>query len=966
MVAAKLTDKGEFQIAGDINTRLPLVTDGLVASFPFDGDTAREVFNFNNIKVLGCFQSSPTHAWYDWFQANTNLTDVANLDTVTVAMAMEYDLVLLDRYVWSVTSAHIDLLKSFVEAGVSCIATGNDTLTNYFVTAKSSTLHATHDVITNEHGLVGESDIYVSGGSGDLYGGITTLANDAVPAYYRMDNMEATGFTYTSATSGAVLYFDLEGLSLQQYMIDNIIEAYRRTSGNMKSTGVLTFEGIGCADASTNLYADGDFVLGTLHPVVNGPWSIPNDMFGPSGQPVTKITADGTTNWHGRDIPATVGSTYTASCLCLVSTDCDSTSVGIVGEQGFLPDAYYDFSKKGTWQLLSVTGECVSANARILAYQRTAMTTGCVYFTDIQFINSTHYKPFTAVSNLKADVQINFNPMQDISIFGEFVPFSPFDDTYDFTPNQAALIGFHDTVSGGNIYYRYYAGTEGDSVSSPFLDPDGSFGTLHRHQGYDITPFETAYYLMRKTGNTLSIKLYQNGWKGEHIADIGNYPIDRLTIGQGTPIWSSEHKNLSIYDKLLSEAEALKLIKGTHSITMERVISKRVSLYKETENEDIYFPFDNDSYDFYKSITPSKVEHTAHEEGGVFIGEGTTNEFNEAVMVDSDYGGPGILIDELDVFGGTNQIRRVTGKVRFGNSTNVDVGTIYYGNTYTFSIYLRKVLGVPVDSGMEFDIVDRGGDKNFEGELADNLTIDWQRFTITALHDNNTAYHFIDIGKYAGTGTWEWCCPQIEQRDFVTPYTEYDTVRGQGRVHLPYSIIDCKQDFCISGWWNPQSFGVDEYRPCLTRNVPDTNSTYNRILIMTLRNSKLLRTWVGSNGTTECNQTLTQEIVLNEWNFFCFRRLGNDLILTLGNSNGLEHSTNGVNEASYLDADEASTQTWQVGQYIDDEAEAFHKDYIFHQGPKTNLEVESMFQRKLKATSSGLIIQNNLETQKEF
>ena len=35
----KLTQQGELQLAGNIDTRLPLVTDGLIAHFPMDGTT---------------------------------------------------------------------------------------------------------------------------------------------------------------------------------------------------------------------------------------------------------------------------------------------------------------------------------------------------------------------------------------------------------------------------------------------------------------------------------------------------------------------------------------------------------------------------------------------------------------------------------------------------------------------------------------------------------------------------------------------------------------------------------------------------------------------------------------------------------------------------------------------------------------------------------------------------------------
>jgi len=165
-------------------------------------------------------------------------------------------------------------------------------------------------------------------------------------------------------------------------------------------------------------------------------------------------------------------------------------------------------------------------------------------------------------------------------------------------------------------------------------------------------------------------------------------------------------------------------------------------------------------------------------------GEATTNEFDESVMVNSGYDGPGTVQDTIDAFGTKdNIVRRITGKVRFGNTGGVDVGTLYQYNTYTVSIYLRKTVGSTPDS-MEFDICDRTDSKNFTGTLGSNLTTEWKLFTMTAYHDNSVNYHFIDIGTYQGTGEWEWCCAQIEKRSSATPFTKKYRLKWQSTRNL--------------------------------------------------------------------------------------------------------------------------------------------------------------------------------------
>lgn len=168
-----------------------------------------------------------------------------------------------------------------------------------------------------------------------------------------------------------------------------------------------------------------------------------------------------------------------------------------------------------------------------------------------------------------------------------------------------------------------------------------------------------------------------------------------------------------------------------------------------------------------KELSKAKILHYNFND----FQEPTTNEFDEDLLVNSVNDGPGTIQDTPDAFGTDNIVRRITGKVRFGNSSGIDIGTLYTGKTYTFSIYLRSVSTLPVDSVMGFDICDRSDYYNFTGNLGDNLTTTWKRFYVTADHNNSADYHFIDIGAVGGT--WEWCCAQIEEKDHVTPFTTF-------------------------------------------------------------------------------------------------------------------------------------------------------------------------------------------------
>ena len=161
-----------------------------------------------------------------------------------------------------------------------------------------------------------------------------------------------------------------------------------------------------------------------------------------------------------------------------------------------------------------------------------------------------------------------------------------------------------------------------------------------------------------------------------------------------------------------------------------------------------------------------------------YKGEPTTNEFTTAFRDGaSGLTGAGTLQPGVvGPFGRTTDpvFRKTNGKIRFG-TIGSDIGTLYYGNTYTFSVYLRKVPGTTAPTGNEFDICDRKTATSWVGNWSDSLTYDWQRYWVTALHDTTSSYHFIDIGTYNTEEAFEWTCPQIELGTHPTQYVPYGT-----------------------------------------------------------------------------------------------------------------------------------------------------------------------------------------------
>lgn len=122
-----------------------------------------------------------------------------------------------------------------------------------------------------------------------------------------------------------------------------------------------------------NLYLDGSYESGIMHPVRSGNWEIINSGNSKLGEKVLKCSrVDGGHSYHGRDIEIDKNTAYTVSVWVWISSDFMGSSVRlyIEGTGGTLQtNAMADMNKKEQWQRLTITGISGSVlKARILAY----------------------------------------------------------------------------------------------------------------------------------------------------------------------------------------------------------------------------------------------------------------------------------------------------------------------------------------------------------------------------------------------------------------------------------------------------------------------------------------------------------------------------------------------------------------------------------------------------------------------
>jgi hypothetical protein len=333
---------------------------------------------------------------------------------------------------------------------------------------------------------------------------------------------------------------------------------------------------------TTNLYTDGNFASKTLHPIRGAAfWSFPAGVVDPEGNQVIRVDQNGGTNYHGRDITVSAGLTYTASCWIFVSSDSNTTSVSLFNEQGFPYNASYNLSNKGTWQKVSVTGVTTGTNARILAYQLSAMTTGYCLFGSIQFEQQSFATPF--VNGTRANTQsiidlTNRNIITANSLtYASNSTFS-FNGTSDvmrpsishsYLSSSCLEVWFRSTSHGsGNktiFGYRHNDGFSSPTIGSIYLNGNNLYGSLiTASQVYrqvlssTVINTNTWYHTaLNKNTQTGNLDLYLNGeLSGTQTFDVstyGQYPSagnfigdNILDIGKSTNMnsgqgWSSDY-----------------------------------------------------------------------------------------------------------------------------------------------------------------------------------------------------------------------------------------------------------------------------------------------------------------------------------------------------------------------------------------------------------------------------------------
>jgi len=1072
---ARLHTEG-LLLSGELDERLPPITSGLVVHYPLDGDFNRKLVSIpSTIKVLGYFPAGrATQPWYAWFQANTTFTQTTDLSSISPATALAtYDLIIADGYVWSLSGTEINYLKAFVDAGVSVVATANDTRTNVFVSAYTTATGIAHDIVIDSETIIDTPRITYSGvSSTDLLGGIATLQGGAVPYYTRADSGLITGYTYVSPSSGAMMYYDMEGnISVtNQFVVDGIIGALNVSRGGLSYSGItLTPEGLAVEEGTTNLVGapHNTFSVGNSHGTYHtGTTYNGNVVFSigtvgsVTGNIVTLSVVDHVIYTYDCIKPQTTGGGLTAGTeyfikklspttfsvhaydssqdgskgyavhdsinndvkIAINATSFPTTWLGgahrpnqglvkevipngyIEGDKvydcmrlhkehrietggstsymayGVLPSVTAGLTYTFSYKARAVNSRSVGATIGLSMYTagNWPNSTSIVLTKEWQTLRLTSVAPFSGGTNM----YFNGTGLTTVDIACLQCEGKTFSTSYvngsraagDFKINTPSLssectINFdykcRERVSNtviSNSNFNFWWGL--------YLNASGA---LYTHQANGGSSHTSSYIMPLNQWVNITIKwtatlqsYYADGVLLGSLATVGstnsaNIPV--LSLGYGWNVGNATFKNLSIYNRALSDAEVTTLAKNKFKLLPSGNLINEITEQPPIPSDALYVPLGFDASSELGDIVPS--ENTAvHEENAVFSGQVATNSVVNNGQTTTPWSGDGTptlsVVDSNTLFRG----RKVT-RYKPGTSGNCyingagDVRTDLLSVNWAVTCYMKRVDGTPITGINSYLYVNGNTNVNIAANI-EEVEDGWIK--ITRERTGLVSGYVTLMGFYGMVNAAEYLIANwsIEPTPFQTPFFETTRPVASLEYNLNDSIsMDWSGNWTLAYWKKP----VGTYTGLLTGyNLESLGCNSNSVGGGYI--------WFGKiNGANNIAISSANGIVgfatadyFNKWQYVVLRKSGTTVTYNVYLENG------NVSTSSVTNAPTANGYVTQYGYDFkmggwdnSNQGNTYYKDFVIVPSRAiSDAEIETLRNTKMRASKDTINISNQV------
>jgi hypothetical protein len=928
--AAELTDTGELRIAGSINTRLPVITDGLICHYPFDGTVVKYIPNqiryIRDYLGYGSTANGGNH-WVELQAFDYGGNNVALNKTATNSLG--------------------NLIPQFVD--------GSTDTGQWSITGMSS--GSFHTVDLGELYFIKTIKVWhYYGDKRTYYKNKTSVSEDGVNWFIVFDGVIEGDYQETS-TGHTIDLFDL-GTTCKPII-------------NANTT--LTYDGIAVEEATTNLVTNPLFDDSSNWTYsTNGAGNfITTNNWG-------KITAQSGNYYaflrQAVSVSVAIGDSYTLSfkvknntlgkfmvrLTCYGSTNEESSTV-------------YTLDGRGNEIVCSTTKIATVTNPQILVdicignyySQLNNSSVPYIYFTEAQlekkafatsFVNgSRSYGVFKMSNTLGTEGTINFKFIKDvipssgyqmpIRVANNVFEFNIRTDTYLWaTTNLPSLVIGHEYTATirwsllGNYVKTYCDGVQ--TYSTSCFSYVSQFGSA-----------------------------YPDLWIGCGN-DAGQYCFNGII------------RDLSIYNRALSEDEIKQLATSTFELTPTGdLITSSITSRPNIPSDAIYFPLGFDAKDEHKVIAPSAETNTVYEDGAVWVGQATTNLITNpdisSGLTGWSLGGGGATLDtSIGLFSKQSiKVNIAASGIDQYEFICHNAGTNIEGNVYTMSAWIKcSGLSVGNSVGLSTYWVNSSGSWIWANNIRSTTTSsnDWVRIDATSTAPAGAYQAVVIIAPKTkdSTGTYWIGGAQIEKKPFSTPF-----INGtRGDAILKYSlpnVLTSSNDWSILIWGFPNQF-----------NILDNKATTGRIAVIAVGNyyvdNESDTGWCHSWDTSQYNNpgeiamfgydnkssryssSITMSLLdYSNWALWAIRydsvndRVYGDVIGVSGTkySKSVDHTMNGLQPILRIGGYGWDEKTW----------DSYFRDLIVFKRKITDDELLSIYKDKMLLLN-GTQIQNSIST----
>ena len=343
--------------------------------------------------------------------------------------------------------------------------------------------------------------------------------------------------------------------------------------------------------------------------------------------------------------------------------------------------------------------------------------------------------------------------------------------------------------------------------------------------------------------------------------------------------------SLSFYDRTLTADEIKKLAGSKFHLTKEGNVmnSEIVEKPHGLPSDALYFPLSCEGKDQYQYITPSEEKNVVYEDGAVWLGNSTTNIITNTNL-DIGWGKgycAGIRWNDID------PPPRINSPVVSFIDNNADQAGYWYsygdyapqepGKVYTVSLYVKT-------NDSNFRINHYTADNSEVGRYwSETIRVPndgkwhrvvWNSFTNPSNSQSNSLSFRFLFGNEQGESQRTWlCAPQMEQGHYATPFV--NGTRPQSKLN--YRGIDL-----TSNHW--QEFSMIYTAKYMESGLYRLSGAWQRFYIGATNSNGLRFSWV-ENGSQRHVNTKTGIVPINEWITLGFSIKNNQFIDIYKNDN---------------------------------------------------------------------------------